>query len=88
MQLNEPEPREKLLRSRLFFAYAEAISIILRDKEVTLKIMGKNMNMDYPQWVEAVDDVAGVLQRAPYMTRTEVQAVLDVGRQNQAGSFL
>jgi NitT/TauT family transport system substrate-binding protein len=70
----KPEAITRYLR-----AYTEAISIILRDKETTLKIMGKNMKMDNRQWVEAVyDDIARVLQRTPYMTKLEVQAVLDV----------
>ena len=65
--------------TRYLRAYTEAISVILRDKETTLKIMGKNMKMENRKWVEAVyDDVAGVLQRTPYMTKLEVQAVLDV----------
>jgi len=66
---------------RYLRAYTEAISIILRDKETALKIMGKFMKMDNRQWVEAVyDDIARVLQRAPYMTRAEVQAVVEVVR--------
>ena len=65
--------------TRYLRAYTEAISIILRDKETALKIMAKNMKMDNRQWVEAVyDDVAGVLQRVPYMSKAEVQAVLEV----------
>ena len=65
--------------TRYLRAYTEAISIILRDKETTLKVMAKNMKMDIRQWVEAVyDDVARVLQRVPYMTKPEVQAVLEV----------
>jgi ABC-type nitrate/sulfonate/bicarbonate transport system substrate-binding protein len=64
--------------SRYLRAYTEAISIILRDKETALKVMAKYMKMDNRQWVEAVyDDVAGVLQRVPYMTKAEIQAVLD-----------
>ena len=65
--------------TRYLRAYTEAISIILRDKETTLKIMTKYMKMDNRQWVEAVyNDIAGVLQRVPYMTKPEVQAVLEV----------
>jgi NitT/TauT family transport system substrate-binding protein len=64
---------------RYLRAYTEAISIILRDKETALKIMGKNMKMDNRQWLEAVyDDIVRVLQRTPYMTKPEGQAVLDV----------
>ena len=65
--------------TRYLRAYTEAISVILLDKETTLKIMAKNMKMENRQWVEAVyDDVAGVLQRVPYMSKPEVQAVLEV----------
>ena len=65
--------------SRYLRAYIEAISVILRDKETALKIMGKYMKMDNRQWVEAVyNDIAAVLQRTPYMNRAAVQAVLEV----------
>lgn len=65
--------------SRYLRAYVEAISIILRDKEAALKIMSKHMKMDNRLWLEAVyDDIAKVLPRAPYMTKAEVQAVLEV----------
>jgi ABC-type nitrate/sulfonate/bicarbonate transport system substrate-binding protein len=65
--------------SRYLRAYTESISVILRDKETTLKIMGKRMKMDNRKWVEAVyDDITKVLERTPYMTPLEVQAVLDV----------
>ena len=67
--------------SRYLRAYTEAISVILRDKETALKIMAKHMKMDNRQWVEAVhDDIARVLQHTPYMTKPEVQAVLDAVR--------
>jgi ABC-type nitrate/sulfonate/bicarbonate transport system substrate-binding protein len=70
----KPEAVTRYLR-----AYTEAISVILRDKETTLQIMGKRMKMDNRKWVEAVyDDISTVLQRVPYMTPLEVQAVLDV----------
>jgi ABC-type nitrate/sulfonate/bicarbonate transport system substrate-binding protein len=65
--------------SRYLRAYTEAISVILRDRETALKIMGKYMKMDNRQWVEAVyNDIATVLQRAPYMNKAAVQAVLEV----------
>jgi NitT/TauT family transport system substrate-binding protein len=70
---------------RYLRAYTEAISVILNDKETTLKIMGKRMKMDNRKWVEAVyDDIAKVLQRTPYMTPLEVQAVLDVVKSPKA----
>ena len=70
---------------RYLRAYTEAISVILNDKETTLKIMGKRMKMDNRKWVEAVyDDIMKVLQRTPYMTPLEVQAVLDVVKNPKA----
>jgi NitT/TauT family transport system substrate-binding protein len=70
----KPEAVTRYLR-----AYTEAISVILQDKETTLQIMGKRMKVDNLKWVEAVyDDIMKVLQRTPYMTPLEVQAVLDV----------
>ncbi|MSP39020.1 MAG: ABC transporter substrate-binding protein [Deltaproteobacteria bacterium] len=70
---------------RYLRAYAEAISIIQRDKETTIKIMGKNMKMDNRQWLDAVyDDIAKVLQRTPYMRKPEVQAVLDIVKNPKA----
>ena len=48
--------------------------------------MAKNMKMDNRQWVEAVyDDIAGVLQRVPYMSKQEVQAVLEVVKNPKGG---
>ena len=65
--------------TRYLRAYTEAISIILRDKETALKVMAKYLKMDNRLWVEAVyEDVAGVLQRVPYMSKAEIQAVLEV----------
>jgi ABC-type nitrate/sulfonate/bicarbonate transport system substrate-binding protein len=76
----KPDAIDRYLR-----AYTEAISVVLRDKETTLKIMGKNMKMENRKWVEAVyDDIAGVLQRKPYMTKLAVQAVLDVVKSPKA----
>jgi ABC-type nitrate/sulfonate/bicarbonate transport system substrate-binding protein len=76
----KPEAVTRYLR-----AYTEAISVIMRDKETTLKVMGKRMKMDNRKWVEAVyDDVTNVLQRTPYMTPLEVQAVLDVVKSPKA----
>jgi hypothetical protein len=72
--LQKPDAVIRYLR-----AYTEAISVILRDKETTLKVMGKRMKMDNRKWVEAVyDDITKVLQRTPYMTAQEVQTVLEV----------
>jgi ABC-type nitrate/sulfonate/bicarbonate transport system substrate-binding protein len=64
---------------RYLRGYTEAISVVLRDKETALKIMGKYMKMDNRQQVEAVyNEHAPVLQRVPYITNKVVEAVLEV----------
>jgi len=64
---------------RYLRGYTEAISVILRDKETTLKVMGKYMKIDNRQQIEAVyDEHTPVLQRVPYITKKEVEAVLEV----------
>jgi ABC-type nitrate/sulfonate/bicarbonate transport system substrate-binding protein len=78
---------------RYLRGYTEAIAVIRRDKETTLKIMGKYMKLDNRQQVEAVyDEHAPVLQRVPYMTKAVVEAVLEVvksskGTQAKAETF-
>jgi ABC-type nitrate/sulfonate/bicarbonate transport system substrate-binding protein len=65
--------------TRYLRAYTEAISIIHRDKETTMKVMGKFMKMDNRQHLEAVyEEHEPVFQRVPLMTKDVVQAVLDV----------
>jgi ABC-type nitrate/sulfonate/bicarbonate transport system substrate-binding protein len=72
--------------NRYLRAYTEAISVILRDKERTLKVMGKYMKMDNRQWVEGVyDELVRVLRRVPYMTKPEVAAVLEIVKNPKAG---
>ena len=67
--------------SRYLRGYTEAISIILRDKETAMKVMGKFMKTDNRQTLEAVyDEHAPVFQRVPLMTKEEVQAVLEVAK--------
>jgi ABC-type nitrate/sulfonate/bicarbonate transport system substrate-binding protein len=64
---------------RYLRGYTEAISVVLRDKETTLKVMGKYMKLDNRQQLEAVyNEHAPVLQRVPYITKKEVEAVLEV----------
>ena len=65
--------------SRYLRAYVEAISIIHRDKETTMKVIGKFMKMDNRQHLEAVyEEHEPVFQRMPVMTKEVVQAVLEV----------
>jgi NitT/TauT family transport system substrate-binding protein len=64
---------------RYLRGYTEAISIIRRDKETTLKIMGKYMKTDNQKVLGAVyEEHLPVFQRLPLMTKEAVQAVLDV----------
>src|ERR1043166_2330208 len=65
--------------SRYLRAYTEAISIIHRDKETTMKVIGKFMKTDNRQLLEAVyEEHEPVFQRVPLMTKDVVQAVLEV----------
>ena len=71
--------------SRYLRGYTEAISVILRDKETAMKVMGKFMKTDNRQTLEAVyDEHAPVFQRLPLMTKEEVQAVLEVAKNPKA----
>lgn len=71
--------------SRYLRGYTEAISIIRRDKETAMKVMGKFMKTDNRQLLEAVyDEHAPVFQRLPLMTKEEVQAVLEVAKSPKA----
>ena len=71
--------------SRYLRGYTEAISIIRRDKETAMKVMGKFMKTDNRQLLEAVyDEHAPVFQRFPLMTKEEVQAVLEVAKSPRA----
>jgi ABC-type nitrate/sulfonate/bicarbonate transport system substrate-binding protein len=71
--------------SRYLKGYTEAISVILRDKEATLKVMSKFMKLDNRQVLEAVyDEHAPVFQRVPLMTKDAIQAVLEVEKSPRA----
>src|SRR5215471_4243445 len=64
--------------SRHLRAYVEAIFIIHRDKETTMKVIGKFMKTDNRQLLEAVyEEHEPVFQRLPLMTKDVVQAVLE-----------
>jgi ABC-type nitrate/sulfonate/bicarbonate transport system substrate-binding protein len=71
--------------TRYLRGYTEAISIILRDKETALKVMGKYMKTDNRQTLEAVyEEHVPVFQRVPFMTKEAVQAVLEVAKSPKA----
>jgi ABC-type nitrate/sulfonate/bicarbonate transport system substrate-binding protein len=70
---------------RYLRAYSEAISVIRRDKETTLKVMSKYMKTDNQKILEAVyEEHLPVFQRVPLMTKEAVQAVLDVAKNPRA----
>jgi ABC-type nitrate/sulfonate/bicarbonate transport system substrate-binding protein len=71
--------------TRYLRAYTEAISIIRRDKESTLKVMGKYMKTDNQKLLAAVyEEHLPVFQRVPLMSKEAVQAVLDVAKNPRA----
>ncbi|HYT56495.1 MAG TPA: ABC transporter substrate-binding protein [Verrucomicrobiae bacterium] len=70
---------------RYLRGYTEAISVIRRDKETAIKVMGKFMKTDNRQILEAVyEEHLPVFQRVPLMTKEAVQAVLDVAKSPRA----
>jgi ABC-type nitrate/sulfonate/bicarbonate transport system substrate-binding protein len=65
--------------TRYLTGYTEAISIIHRDKETTMKVMAKFMKTDNRQLLEGVyEEHEPIFQRVPLMTKEEVRAVLEV----------
>jgi ABC-type nitrate/sulfonate/bicarbonate transport system substrate-binding protein len=76
----KPEAVMRYLR-----AYTEAISVIRRDKETTMKVMAKFMKTDNRKVLETVyEEHLPVFQRLPLMTKGAVQAVLDVAKNPRA----
>jgi len=71
--------------TRFLRAYIEAISLIRRDKETTLKALGKYLKTDSREILEAVyEDYREVFPKVPLMTAAEVKAVLDVAKSPRA----
>jgi len=71
--------------TRFLRAYTESIAIIKRDKETAFKAMGKFLKTDNRQALEGIyEEYAGAFQRAPFMTKEEVRAVLDVVKSPKA----
>ena len=70
---------------RFVRAHIEAISVIRKDKETTMRAMGKFLKTDNRQILEAVyEEYADVFPKVPLMTAAEVKAVLDVARNPKA----
>lgn len=71
--------------TRFLRAYVEAISLIRKDKETTLKALGKYLKTDSREVLEAVyEDYREVFPKVPLMTAAEVKAVLDVAKSPRA----
>jgi NitT/TauT family transport system substrate-binding protein len=70
---------------RFVRAHIEAISVIRKDKETTIRAMGKFLKTDNRQVLESVyEEYADVFPKVPLMSEAEVKAVLDVARNPRA----
>ncbi len=70
---------------RFLRAYIEAMALVRKDKETTLRSMGKYLKTNDREVLEAVyDDYKDVFPQVPLMTAAEVQAVLDASKSPRA----
>jgi NitT/TauT family transport system substrate-binding protein len=71
--------------TRFLRGYIEAISVIYKDKEATLKALGKYLKTDDREVLEAVyEEYKEVFPKVPLMTPAEVKTVLDVVKSPRA----
>jgi NitT/TauT family transport system substrate-binding protein len=71
--------------TRFLRGYIEAMAVIRKDKETTIKSMGKFLKTNDREVLESVyDDYKDVFPQAPLMTAAEVKAVLDVAKSPRA----
>ncbi len=71
--------------TRFLRGYIEAMAVIRRDKETTMKSMGKFLKTNDREVLESVyDDYKDVFPQVPLMTTAEVKAVLDVAKSPRA----
>jgi NitT/TauT family transport system substrate-binding protein len=71
--------------TRFLRAYIEAMALIRRDKEATIKSMGKFLKTSDHEALESTyDEYKNVFPVTPLMTAAEVQAVLDVSKSPKA----
>ena len=77
------EKNEALIR--FLRGYIEALAVIRKDKETTLKSMAKYLKTTDQEVLESVyDDYKNVFPQVPLMTAAEVRAVLDVAKSPKA----
>ena len=71
--------------TRFLRGYIEAMAVIRKDKETTIKSMGKYLKTTDREVLESVyDDYKDVFPQVPLMTSAEVKAVLDVAKSPKA----
>jgi len=71
--------------TRFLRAYIEAMAVIRRDKETTLKALSKFQKTNDREILESVyDEYRDVFPVTPLMTAAEIQAVLDVSKSPKA----
>jgi ABC-type nitrate/sulfonate/bicarbonate transport system substrate-binding protein len=67
--------------TRFLRAYIEAISIVRKDRETTIRALAKYLKTDSREILESVyEDYKEVFPRVPLMTAAEVKAVLDAAK--------
>src|SRR5215468_9239282 len=71
--------------TRFLHGYIEAMAVIRKDRETTIKSMGKYLKTTDREVLESVyDDYKDVFPQVPLMTAAEVKAVLDVAKSPKA----
>lgn len=71
--------------TRFLRGYIEALSLLRKDKETTLRSMGKFLRTNDREVLESVyEDYKNVFPQVPLMTTAEVKAVLDVVKSPKA----
>jgi NitT/TauT family transport system substrate-binding protein len=71
--------------TRFLRGYVEAMAVIRKDKETTMRSMGKYLKTTDREVLESVyDDYKDVFPQVPLMTAAEVKAVLDVAKSPKA----
>ncbi len=70
---------------RFLRAYIEATAVVRRDKETTLRSMGKYLKTNDREVLESVyEDYKDVFPQVPLMTAAEIKAVLDASKSPRA----
>ena len=71
--------------TRFLRGYIESLAVIRKDKETTMRSMGKFLKTTDQAVLESVyDDYKDVFPTTPLMTAAEVKAVLDVAKSPKA----